>query len=148
MNEITERITADLKRAMKGGEKLRVSTLRLLASELKNRRIELGRDLEEDEVIAVVSRARKQRAEAEGQYREGGREDLADKEAAEARILDEYLPEPVSEEELDRMIDAAVAEAGATGPQQMGAVMGRLMPQLRGRVDGAVVSRKVKERLG
>lgn len=147
MTEIQERIEHDLRGALKAGEKLRVSTLRLLSSELKNRRIELGRDLDDEEAIDVLARARKQRLESIEQYRAGGREDLADRETAEAAIIDEYLPEPVSDEELDGLIDAAIAETGATSPKEMGAVMGRVMPQLRGRADGAEVSRRVRDRL-
>lgn len=147
MNAIRERIEADLKAAMKAGEKLKVSTLRMVNSELKNARIDKGRDLEEDEVIGVVSKAQKQRREAEEQYREGGREELAEKEAAEAEILQAYLPEPVSDAELDEAIDAAIAETGATEMKDMGAVMGRVMEQVRGRAEGSEVSRRVKERL-
>lgn len=147
MNAIRERIEADLKAAMKAGEKLKVSTLRMVNSALKNERIDKGRDLEEDEVIAVVSKAQKQRREAEEQYREGGREELAEKEAAEAEILQAYLPEPISDEALDEAIEAAIAETGATGMKDMGAVMGRVMEQVRGRAEGSEVSRRVKERL-
>lgn len=147
MNEIRERIEADIKSAMKAGDKVRVSTLRMVSSELKNERIARGEDLEEDAVVAVLAKARKQRLEAEEQYREGGRVDLAEKEAAEAAIIQEYLPEPIPDEELEQLIDAAIAETGATSPRDMGAVMGRVMPDVRGRVEGSEVSRRVKGRL-
>lgn len=147
MNEIRERIEADVKSAMKAGDKVRVSTLRMVSSELKNERIARGEDLNEDAVIGVLARARKQRLEAEEQYREGGRVDLAEKEAAEAAIIQEYLPEPIPDEELEQLIDAAIAETGATSPRDMGAVMGRVMPDVRGRVEGSEVSRRVKGRL-
>lgn len=147
MNETRETIDADLKAAMKAGDKLRVSTLRMVSSELSNARIEKGEDLDEEEVVAVLARARKQRLESEEQYRDGGREDLAEKEAAEATIIQEYLPEPIPEEELDELIDAAIAETGATSVKDMGAVMGRVMPDVRGRAEGSEVSRRVKERL-
>jgi hypothetical protein len=147
MSELQDRIREDQKAAMKAGDKVRLATLRLMANDLKNRQIELGRPLEEADFIEVLSRARKQRRESEEQYRSGGRQDLADREAAEAGIIREYLPEPVDPARLDEMIDAAIAESGAAGPADMGKVMGRLMPQVKGRVDGAELSRKVRERL-
>ena len=147
MNETRERIDADLKAAMKEGDKVRVSTLRMVSSELQNARIEKGEDLEEDEIVAVLAKAKKQRAESEEQYREAGRDDLADREAAEAAIIGEYLPEPIPDEELDELIDAAIAETGATSMNEMGAVMGRVMSEVRGRVEGSEVSRRVRERL-
>lgn len=147
MGEIHAKIDADTRTALKAGDRIRVSTLRMLSSELKNRRIELGRDLEEGEEMEVIGRALKQRRESEEQYRNGARDDLADREAAEAAVVQEYLPEPMGAEELDRVIDAAVAEVGATGPKDMGAVMGRVMPAVKGRAEGAEVSRRVRDRL-
>ncbi|HET6341039.1 MAG TPA: GatB/YqeY domain-containing protein [Gemmatimonadota bacterium] len=147
MSDLQDRIREDQKAAMKAGDKVRLATLRLMANDLKNRQIELGRPLEEADFIEVLSRARKQRRESEEQYRSGGRQDLADREAAEAGIIQEYLPEPVDPVRLDEMIAAAIAESGAAGPADMGKVMGRLMPQVKGRVDGAELSRKVRERL-
>jgi uncharacterized protein YqeY len=148
VSELVKRLSEDQKTALKAGDKIRVGTLRLLSSELTNKRIELGRDLEEDEVIGVLSKGQKQRREAERQYREAGREELADKEAAEATIIGEYLPEPLDDAALTRLIDVAISETGAETLKDMGAVMGRLMPEVRGRVDGSVVSARVKDRLG
>ena len=145
---IVERIQADQKAALKGGEKARLSTLRLLSSELKNRRIELGRDLTDEDAIEVLMKALKQRRESEEQYAKGGRPELAASEAAEAEVIRAYLPEQLSDEELSALVDAAIGEAGATSMKDMGAVMGRLMPKLKGRAEGAVVSARVKERLG
>lgn len=147
MSDVEERIREDQKAALKAGDKVRVATLRLMSNDLKNRQIELGRALAEADVVEVLSRARKQRRESEEQYRSGGRQDLADREAAEAAIIQEYLPEPVDPARLDQMIEAAIAETGASGPADMGKVMGRLMPEVKGRVDGAELSRKVRERL-
>ncbi|HET6362377.1 MAG TPA: GatB/YqeY domain-containing protein [Gemmatimonadota bacterium] len=145
---IIERIQTDQKSALKAGEKERLSALRLLSSELKNRRIELGRDLTDEDAIDVLMKALKQRRESEEQYTKGGRPELAEREAAEAEVIRGYLPAQLSTEELDAMVDAAIAEAGATSVKDMGAVMGRLMPKLKGRAEGAVVSARVKERLG
>jgi hypothetical protein len=148
VNGIVDRIQADQKTALKARERERVSALRLLSSELTNKRIELGRDLTDEDAIEVLTRALKQRRESEEQFVKGGRPELAAKEAAEAAVIRGYLPEPVAEDELNRMIDAAIAETGATSMRDMGAVMGRLMPELKGRAEGAVVSARVKERLG
>lgn len=145
---IVERIQAEQKRALKGGEKERLSGLRLLSSELQNRRIELGRVLSDDEAIEVLMRALKQRRESEEQFVKGGRPELAAREAAEAEVIRSFLPEPLSDEELDAMVDAAIAETGATSLREMGAVMGHLMPLVKGRAEGSAVSARVKERLG
>ena len=145
---IVERIQNDQKSALKAGEKDRLSALRLLSSELKNRRIELGRDLTDEDAIEVLMKALKQRRESEEQHAKGGRPELAAREAAEAEVIRGYLPAQLSDEQLDALVDAAIAEAGATSMKDMGAVMGRLMPKLKGRAEGAVVSARVKERLG
>ena len=145
---IVERIQADQRSALKAGEKERLSALRLLSSELKNRRIELGRDLTDEDAIEVLMKALKQRRESEEQYGKGGRPELAARESAEADLIRGYLPEQLSDEELSALVDAAIAEAGATSMKDMGAVMGRLMPKLKGRAEGAVVSARVRERLG
>ena len=148
MNGIVDRIQEDQKTALKARERERVSALRLLSSELTNKRIELGRDLTDDDAIDVLTRALKQRRESEEQFVKGGRPELAAKEAAEAEVIRTYLPEPIAEDELNHMIDAAIAETGATSMRDMGAVMGRLMPELKGRAEGSIVSARVKERLG
>lgn len=148
MNGIVDRIQEDQKTALKARERERVSALRLLSSELTNKRIELGRDLTDDDAIDVLTRALKQRRESEEQFVKGGRPELAAKEAAEAEVIRTYLPEPIAEDELNHMIDAAIAETGATSMRDMGAVMGRLMPALKGRAEGSIVSARVKERLG
>jgi uncharacterized protein YqeY len=145
---IVERIQTDQTSALKAGEKERLSALRLLSSELKNRRIELGRDLTDEDAIEVLMKALKQRRESEEQYAKGGRPELAAREAAEAEVIRGYLPAQLSDAELDTMVDAAIAEAGATSMKDMGAVMGRLMPKLKGRAEGSAVSARVKARLG
>jgi uncharacterized protein YqeY len=145
---IVEQIREDQTLALKAREKEKLSTLRLLSSELKNRRIELGRDLTDDDAIEVLTRALKQRREAEEQFAKGGRPELAAREAAEAELIRTFLPPPLTPDELDGLIDAAIAETGATTMRDMGAVMGRLMPEIKGRAEGAVVSARVKERLG
>lgn len=141
-------VQSDLKTAMKAGEKLRVSTLRMLLSELKNERIRAGRDLDEEAFLTVVQRGVKQRNEASSQYREGGREELAEKEEAEAAILETYLPEPVSEEEVRTAVRGMIEREGLEGPKAIGRLMGALMPEYKGRIDGRELQRIVREELG
>jgi hypothetical protein len=145
---IVKQIEEDQRLALKARQRDLLSTLRLLSSELKNRRIELGRDLTDEDAIEVLMRALKQRRESEEQFTKGGRPELAAREAAEAEVIRGYLPEPLAGDELAGMIDAAIAETGATSMRDMGAVMGRLMPMVKGRAEGSVVSALVKERLG
>ncbi len=147
MSDIVERIHADQKAALKAGDRTRLSTLRLLTSDLHNRRIELGRDLTDEEAMEILSRALKKRREAEEQYAKAGREDRAAAEAAEGAVIEEYLPERLGVAALDALIDEAVTATGASTAKDMGKVMGWLMPRVKGRADGAEVSRKVKERL-
>lgn len=147
MSEVLERIRADQKQAMKSGERARLSALRMIANDLHNRRIELGRDLSDEEAIEVLTRALKKRREAEEQYARAGRADRAAAEATEADVIRQYLPEPIDATTLDAMIEAAIVETGASSPRDMGRVMGQLMGRVKGRVEGAEVSRRVRERL-
>jgi uncharacterized protein YqeY len=130
------RIEADLKTAMKAGEKRRVATLRLLLSALKNERIHLQRELTDEEVEAAIRRAVKQRREAIEQYGLGGRQDLVDAETEELAILQAYLPQEMSEAELEQAVRAVTAEKGLSSPKDVGLVMKELMARYRGRVDG------------
>jgi len=142
---LSNRFLLEQQRAMKDGDKLRLSVLRLLRAAIKNREVEKGRPLEDSEVIQVISSSCRQRREAIAQYRQGGREDLASKEKAELRILEEFLPPPLSEEELQAKIQEAIATRWAASIRDMGEVMAHLMPQISGRIDGKVASEKVKE---
>ena len=137
------RLQTDLNRARKDRDKARTLVLSTTISELKNREIENGRDASDDDVVAVLTRAIKQRREASDQMRTGGREELAVKEEAEAGILQGYLPAGLSEHE----VRALVREAIAGGAAQMGAVMGRIMPRIKGRFDGREANRIVTEEL-
>lgn len=147
MSDLLERLRADQREALKSQDRLKLSTLRLLSSEIENKRIEMGHEVTDEDVISVLTRARKQRLEAEEQYARGDRPELAEKEAAEAEIILAYLPEPLGDDELDELIASAIEEIGASSMKEMGAVMGHLMPQVQGRVDGGLVSQRVKERL-
>lgn len=145
--ELRTRLQADLKAALKAGEKERVGTLRLLLSDLRNKEIEKGRALSEEEELALVASGVKLRQEAIAQFQQAGRADLVEKESAELETLRGYLPAQLSSPELDALLEQALAETGAAGPREMGKVMAWLMPRVRGRADGAEVSRRVKEKL-
>ena len=132
----------DVTSAMKAGQKDRVSALRLVLSELQK----AAKDGDADE-LAVLRRERKRRLEAAGQFRDGGRDDLAVQEEGEAELIAGYLPAELGDEELDALVAEAVAESGAASPAEMGKVMGVLMPKVGGRADGQRVSAKVKDAL-
>jgi uncharacterized protein YqeY len=133
---------------MRARDTRRTATLRMAMAAGHNRRIELGRELTDDEMLEVVSRQVKQRRESIEQFRAGGREEMAQSEEAEAAILGEFLPEQLTGDELEAMVRSAVAETGASGPTDLGRVMGAVMPATRGRADGRVVSEVVKRVLG
>ena len=148
MSSIRESLESAIKDAMRARDKDRLGVLRMASSALKQIEIDERTELDEDRVLAVLDKLVKQRNESIQQYREGGREDLADKEEAEVAILREFLPQPLSDDEIATLIDEAIAETGASSMQEMGKVMGVLKPKMQGRADMSAVSAKVKERLG
>lgn len=139
---ILEQVQADVRSAMRGGERDRVGALRMVANALQQE----AKGGNEDEV-AVLRRERKRRLEAARAYREAGREDRAEVEENEARLIDGYLPTQLSDEDLELIVDDAIAELDATGPGDMGKVMGSVMPRVGGRADGRRVSEAVRTRL-
>ncbi|RMG67552.1 MAG: GatB/YqeY domain-containing protein [Calditrichaeota bacterium] len=141
------RLLEDMKAAMKSGDKLRLETIRGLRSQLKNKQIEKGAELSEDEVLQVLMSAVKRRREAIEQYRAGGREDLVEKESRELEIIQSYLPQPLSQEELNQIIEEAIQTAQASSPRDMGKVMGLVMPRVKGRAEGKLVQQLVREKL-
>ena len=147
MSDLQTRVRDDLKAALKTRDAARVGTLRLLLSEMRNKEIEKGRSLTDEETLGLVSAGIKSRQEAVEQFRGGGRPDLVEKEGAEIEVLRAYLPPQLSREELGELVARAVAETDAASPREMGKVMGWLMPRVRGRADGALVSRLVREKL-
>jgi uncharacterized protein YqeY len=147
VGDIADRLSGEIKEAMKSGDRTRLQTVRLLATAVRNREIELGRDLTEDDLVEVASREVKRRKEAAEAYERGGRPELAKKERAEQALLEAYLPERLSEAEVVAAIDEAIAATGASSAGDLGKVMGHVMGRLRGRVDGAEVSRLARERL-
>lgn len=140
---ILERVQADTRDAMKAGDRDRVGALRMIASALQQE----AKEGKGDEV-AVLRRERKRRFEAASAFREGGGDERAAAEEAEAELIDGYLPAELSDEELAALVDAAVSEAGASNPSDMGKAMGIAMPKVDGRADGKRVSAAVRERLG
>lgn len=145
---LIDRLTQDMKKAMKAREALRLSVLRFTLSEIKNARIEKGEDLTDEEVIQVLRRGVKKREEAVDEYRKGNRPDLADKETQEAVILQEYLPPTLSGEALEAAVAAAVQEANAQSIKDLGKVMKILMAAHGGRVDGKSAQAAIRARLG
>jgi uncharacterized protein len=143
----SERIRQDLKTAMRERDKPRLGALRMLGAALKNGEIEAGRPLEEQEEQTILRRQLKQREESAEAFRNAGREDQAAAEAAEADVVRAYLPQPLSPEEMEKVVDAAIQETGATGMRDMGRVMGRATQLSEGRAEGRELSALVKERL-
>jgi len=144
---LSERIESDLKTALKDSDRLRLSTLRLIKAAFKNKEIEKGSTLNDDEVTGLLSSLAKQRKESIAEFRKGGRTDLAEKEEAELRIIQEYLPKELSSEELDRLIQETISEVSASTPADIGKVMKAIMPKVRGSADGKVVNEKVRAAL-
>ena len=121
--------------------------LRLILSSLRGAEKELQRDLHEDEELQVLQRERKKRVEAAEAYRTAGRDEQAEKEEAELEVLEEFMPEPLGEDELEEIVDDVIAEVGATSMRDIGRVMADVMPQVAGRADGSAVSQLVREKL-
>lgn len=144
---IQERLAEAMKSAMKAKDALRLGTIRMMRTAIKNREIDARGELPEQEVIAVLSTLVKQRRESAEAYRQGGRDDLATKEEQELEVIQEFLPAQLSEPEIRELIEAAVAATGAASMKDMGKVMKQVTAQTTGRADGRVVSELVKARL-
>ncbi len=142
MAEVLEQIQADTREAMKGGDKDRVTTLRMLTSA-----VQLDRKEGDGDELAVLARERKKRIEAADAYAEAGRTDQAEAERAEAELIAAYLPAQISDDELAGIVAEAIASSGAASMQDMGRVMGAVMPKVKGRADGNRVSAAVREKL-
>ena len=158
---LKEKIQSDIKEAMKSGENEKIGVLRMLQAEIKNaeiaKRTKLSKagetDLEkkseliDDEIIDVINRETKKRKDAIELYEKGGRKELAEKEKKEAEILSAYMPEQMTEEEIKKLVETTIKETGASNIKEMGKVMGALKLEIKGKADGAMVSRIVKELL-
>ena len=144
---LIEELEDDLKEAMRERDGDRRDVLRLILSALRAAEKDLQRPLTEEEELQVLQRERKKRLEAAEAYRSAGREEQADDEEYELEVLEEYMPEPLSEDEIERIVDDAIAENGATSLADLGRVMADVMPQIAGRADGSTVSQIVREKL-
>jgi hypothetical protein len=144
---LIQRIEEELKTAMRARDQERTDVLRLTLASLRSAEKEVQRPLKEDEELHVLQRERKRRLEAAEAFRGGGREEQAAKEERELAVIQEFMPEPVDEVELERIIDDAIAETGATSLRDLGRVMADVMPQVAGRADGSMVSQLVREKL-
>jgi hypothetical protein len=144
---LIEKIEGDVKAATLGRDAPRRDALRLILSSLRSAEKDLQRPLSEDEELQVLQRERKRRVEAAEAFHAAGRAEQAAKEEEELGILEEFMPEPLSEDELEQIVDDAIAETGATNIRDMGRVMADVMPQIAGRADGSAVSQIVREKL-
>jgi len=150
MAELKDKIRADLTTAMKARDSLRSGTLRMVLAAITNAEVagKEARELTDDDVIGVLTSEAKKRREAAEAFDNGNRPELADKERAEAVVLADYLPSPLTDEEVASIIAAAIEKTGAEGPKGIGPVMGVVQPQVRGRADGAAVAAEVRRQLG
>ncbi len=144
---LKDRINEDTKAAMKARDKGRLAVLRLIGAAIKQREVDSRTELDDAGVLAVLEKMVKQRRDSIAQYEKAGRDDLRQQEEYELTVIQEYLPQPLSEAEIAELVDAAVTEAGAASVKDMGKVMGLLKPRLAGRADMGQVSRLVRERL-
>ena len=137
----------DMKEAMRAKDKLRLSTIRMINSLIKNAEIEKRGELTDDEIIQLLMKYAKQRKEAIEMYEKGGRQDLVEKEKAELAVVESYLPKQMSEEEIRELVKEAIEATGASSPKDIGKVMQHVMPKVKGRADGSVVNKIVREML-
>ncbi|MDH4274185.1 MAG: GatB/YqeY domain-containing protein [Gammaproteobacteria bacterium] len=144
---IKDSLQEDIKTAMRAQDKVRLGTLRLIASAIKQKEVDERIVLGDAEVLAILDKMVKQRRESITQFEAGGRPELAAKEQAEIVVIQGYMPQPLTEAEIEQMVAAAVAQTGATSVKDMGKVMGVLKPQMQGRADMAVVGNKIKAKL-
>lgn len=147
MSKLKRKLLEDMKKAMKEKEKERLGVIRMTRSEIKNKEIEIGEELDDEGVIAVIAKQVKQIKDSLPDFEKSGKKDVLEKLNREIEILQEYLPEQLSEEEVDQLVDQVIEETGAENMSDMGRVMGILMPQIKGKADGSLVSAKVRARL-
>lgn len=147
-SQLKDAITDAMKSAMRAGEKKKLGTIRLILSAIKQVEVDTRKDLSDDDVLVILDKMVKQRRESISQYDQAGREELSAIEKEEIEIIQAYLPEPLSEDEISTMIEQAISSTGAESMKDMGKVMGILKPQLQGRADMGAVSGIIKSKLG
>ncbi|HEX3218888.1 MAG TPA: GatB/YqeY domain-containing protein [Candidatus Limnocylindria bacterium] len=145
---LQQRIESAMREAMLARDPRRVGTLRMAMAAFQNRRIELGRDLTDDDVVDVLSKQMKQRRESIEHFKAAGRDSMVQVEEEESAIISEFLPQQLSDEELRSIVSAAITETGASSPADLGRVMGKVSPQTKGRADGRAVADLVRAQLG
>ena len=145
--EIVKKLDQDFVAAYKARDEIKVAVLRMVKAAIKNKQVELRRDLKDEEVYALLSKEAKQRQDAIAQFQKAGRADLADKEKKELEILHQYLPSPLTLQELSSIVDKTIKELEAQGIQHMGQVMRAIMSKYAGRVDGKELSQMVRDKL-
>lgn len=147
MSELKKKLMEDMKKSMKKKNKARLSVIRMTRAEIKNKEIETGNDLDDQGVIQVIAKQVKQIKDSLSDFEKAGKEDVMNKLNQEIEILQDYLPEQMSETEVNKLVEQVIAETGAENMSDMGQVMGKLMPQIKGKADGSLVSSKVKNKL-
>lgn len=144
---LKQRLDQDMKLAQKSGDKLRLSLIRLLKSDIRYKEIKIGKELSEDEALEVLSTAAKKHRDSIEQFRKGGREDLAKQEEEEMNLILGYMPEQLKQEEIEGLIEESITEVGAESEKDIGKVMRVLMPKIKGRADGRMVNLQVSSKL-
>lgn len=145
--DLIDQLESDLAEAMKLRDEVRTTTLRLLKSALKNYQIELGHDLTMQEALSVLQKEAKKHQDSIKQYEDAKREDLANEEKAELDVIEKYLPEQMSQDEVEKAVDSAIAELGASGPADMGKVIGLVRQKTEGQADGSMIAQLAKQKL-
>jgi uncharacterized protein YqeY len=144
---LEERLVEEMKQAMKSNDKLRLSTIRMVRSALKNKEIDLRKTLEDEDIVKVIQVMVRKGEESVEQFQSGGRMDLVEKEKSEIEILKSFLPQPLSQEEILKIIDESIHETQASSPKDIGKVMKSVLPKIGGKADGKLINQLVKERL-
>jgi len=144
---LEERLVEEMKQAMKSNDKLRLSTIRMIRSSMKNKEIELRKKLEDEDIVKVIQVMVRKGEESVEQFQAGKRVDLVEKETKEIEILKSFLPQPLSQEEILKIIDQSIEETQASSPKDIGKVMKSVMPKIGGKADGKLINQLVKERL-
>ena len=145
--ELFNKLQEEMKAAMKSGDKEKLSTIRMLISEIKKVQIDSKKELSDEEIVSILQKYIKQRKEAYTQYEQAGRKDLAEKELKEIEIVQQFLPPPLSEEELIKIVEEIIQEVGASSIKDMGKVVKAVMDKVKGRAEGSLISKIVKEKL-
>ncbi|HMK52837.1 MAG TPA: GatB/YqeY domain-containing protein [Thermodesulfobacteriota bacterium] len=144
---LEERLVEEMKQAMKSNDKLRLSTIRMIRSSMKNKEIELRKKLEDEDIVKVIQVMVRKGEESVEQFQAGKRVDLVEKETKEIEILKSFLPQPLSQEEILKIIDQSIQETQASSPKDIGKVMKSVIPKIGGKADGKLINQLVKERL-